>query len=433
VAKRTLSLWQTLAYSSGNFPVNLISQMFATYAVFFYVDHLGVRPGLISLAMVFHGIVSAVTNPIVGHISDRTKSRWGRRKPYMIAAMLPALIAFTLIWMPFVEGESLFWYFLITVLLYDIAAVVLILNWTALFPEMFMTLKERATASFWRQLFGIIGMIVGVAIPPLLYTSVGWASMGISFGVLSIVFFVIAWSGSEERAEVNGVKFNVTQAIRHTFANQAFVRYVLGSFCVQFCFALLPAAIPFFTKYVLREAETFNTVLLGTLFIIAIVFIYPWSRGIARWGTRNIALWTTGLLGAALVPFMWVGHLPGAIATVVALGAVLAGLMVLLDVMLAEVIDEDERRTGERREGMYYGMNGFIVRWGVSLQAVVMGVVLERSGYMADGANQPESVEAGIRWMLSGIPILALLIGLIFFYIYPLRNKNINSSNQQIK
>jgi GPH family glycoside/pentoside/hexuronide:cation symporter len=82
---------------------------------------------------------------------------------------------------------------------------------------------------------------------------------------------------------------------------------------------------------------------------------------------------------------------------------------------------------------MYYGMNGFIVRWGVSLQAVVMGVVLERSGYMADGANQPESVEAGIRWMLSGIPILALLIGLIFFYIYPLRNKNINSSNQQIK
>ena len=427
-----LSIRHILAYCSGNFPVNLLAQMFATYAVFYYVDHLGVRPALISIAMVFHGIVCAVMNPIFGHLSDRTSSRWGRRKPYILAGIVPAALLFTLIWTPFVQGEALFWYFLITVMLYDMVSVMLILNWTALFPEMFTSLRDRATASSWRQLFGIIGMIVGVAIPPLLYTQMGWESMGVLFGVIVAVFFFISWLGSKEKQDVKVVTFSVGQAIRHTATNKAFVRYVLGSFCVQFCFALLPAAIPFFTKYVLHEADTMNTVMLGSIFVVAMVLIYPWSRGIARFGTRSIAISTTILLIAALLPFMWVGSVVGAIATAAGFGAVLAGVMVLLDVMLAEVIDEDERRTGERREGMYYGMNGFIVRWGVSLQAVVMGFVLERSGYRAASAVQPDSVAAGIRWMLSGIPILALLIGLIFFYAYPLRHRRANSSSLDV-
>jgi GPH family glycoside/pentoside/hexuronide:cation symporter len=97
--------------------------------------------------------------------------------------------------------------------------------------------------------------------------------------------------------------------------------------------------------------------------------------------------------------------------------------MVLLELLLSEVIDEDERLTGERREGMYFGMNGFIVRWGVSLQAALLGWILEATGYSADLAVQPDSAVAGIRFLTSGFPILVLLVSLVFFYLYPLGRK----------
>lgn len=169
----SLTVSQKVAYSNGNFAINLMAQTFATYAVFFYVDVLGVRPGWIGLAMFIHGIFNAFMNPIFGYISDRTHSRWGRRLPYIVMGMIPLAAAFTMIWIPLVQGASLFWYFLITVLLYDIFFVVVVLNWTSLFPEMFTTLSERSFVSAWRQMFGLIGMILGVAIPPLLYTSIG--------------------------------------------------------------------------------------------------------------------------------------------------------------------------------------------------------------------------------------------------------------------
>jgi Na+/melibiose symporter-like transporter len=127
-----------------------------------------------------------------------------------------------------------------------------------------------------------------------------------------------------------------------------------------------------------------------------------------------------GCYAAALLPFGLVTQAGGAMGTAAAVGIGLAGLLVLLDVLLSEVIDEDERRTGARREGMYFGMNGFIVRWGVSLQAACMGLILEASGYDAALNEQPASAAMGIRWMLSGIPAGALLLAWLFFYLFPL-------------
>lgn len=420
----SISSWQKITYSSGNFSVNLMAQMFATYAVFYYVDQLGVRPAWISFAMVIHGIFNAVMNPLFGHISDRTHSRRGRRKPYILLGMLPLAAVFMLIWTPFAAGAPfLFWYFLVVVLLYDLLFVMVVLNWTALFPEMFVTLRERASASAWRQMLGILGMIVGVAIPPMIYSGMGWGNMGLLFGTVVLLFFGLSYIGSKERAEVKVVSFPMREAVGFTFKNKAFMTFVVGSFFVQFCFALLPAAIPFFTKYVLHREESQNTILLGTIFVVAIPLVYVWGKWIAKAGARRIALLATGLFALAMAPFIWIDKLWSAIAAAAGLGLVLAGLLVLLDVMLAEVIDEDERQTGERREGMYFGMNGFIVRFGVSLQAIVMGAALEWSGYAANAAAQPDSVATGIRWMLSGIPMLSLVLAWLCFYLYPLRKR----------
>lgn len=414
---------QMLAYGSGNLSVNLLSQAFATFATFYYVDHLGVDPSLIGVAMVIHGIVNAVLNPLVGHLSDRTRTRWGRRVPYIAIGMVPLAAAFTMIWIPLVDGGTArFWYFLIVVLVYDVLFVVVVLNYVALFPEMFTTIAERAAAASWRQMFAIVGMIVGVAAAPLLYGAVGWAAMGVSFGVVALAFFALSLRGSAERVHAERERFGFLAALRYTLANRAFVTYVTGSFLLQLTFALLQAGIPFFTKYALGEADSANSVILGAVFVVAIPMVYVWSRVTTRIGPRRAVLVAIVVYGAAQVPFLLVGSLALAAVTGAAVGVGIAGMLVLLEILLAEVIDDDERRTGTRREGMYFGMNGFIVRWAVSLQAVVITVVLARSNYHNGAAVQPPSVETGVRLMMGAVPLVVLALAFGCFLLYPLRS-----------
>lgn len=413
---------QVLAYGAGNLSVNLTSQAFATFGTFYYVDHLGVNPKLIGLAMVVHGIVNAVLNPLVGHVSDRTRTRWGRRVPYIAIGMAPLAAAFTMIWIPLADGGTAgFWYFLIAVLVYDVLFVVVVLNYVALFPEMFTTIAERAAAASWRQVFAIVGMIVGVAAAPLLYGTIGWAAMGVSFGVVSLAFFALSLLGSAERTQAERESFGFLTAIRHTLANRAFVTYVTGSFLLQLTFALLQAGIPFFTKYALGEADSANTVILGAVFVTAIPLVYVWSRVTTRIGPRRAVLAAIVVYGAALVPFLFVGSLVLAAVAGAAVGAGIAGMLVLLEILLAEVIDDDEGRTGLRREGMYFGMNGFIVRWAVSLQAVVITAVLSLSGYDEKATVQPGSVVTGVRLMLGAVPLAVLVLAFVCFLLYPLR------------
>jgi GPH family glycoside/pentoside/hexuronide:cation symporter len=117
------------------------------------------------------------------------------------------------------------------------------------------------------------------------------------------------------------------------------------------------------------------------------------------------------------------------------IGVGLAGLMVLLDVMLSDVIDEDELKTGARREGMYFGINGLLVRLAISFQAVIMGFVLDTSGYDADlpVASQPAGAIAGIKVLLVVIPIVSVLIAMLIFSRYPLNSEKLREVKQRLK
>lgn len=413
-----------LLYSSGNLAVQLMAQAFATYIVFYYVDELHVRPGLISIAMMIHGIFNAVLNPLIGYISDRTHTRWGRRLPYIAIGLIPLAATFTLLWIPLTSGAWTFWYFLLIVLLYDVLFVMVVLNYSAVFPEMFTSMKERAMVSSWRQLLGIIGLMLGVAAPPLIYGQIGWEAMGLIFGSFIALFLFLSLLGTKENLAITPGKYSLITAVRNTLTHRAFVFYVAGSFFVQFTFSLIPAGIPFYTKYVLNEAETSNTYLLGAIFVVALAVVYVWGKVLQRLGARKTVLISITIYAMALAPFAWVNSLFGAVLTAACIGIGLAGLLVLLDVLLSEVIDEDEKKTGERREGMYFGMNGFIVRWGVSLQAAVLGAILEFSSYDAELSSQPPEALLSIRFMLSALPIVVLIIALALFYFYPIGKNN---------
>lgn len=421
-----------LLYSSGNVAASLAGQFFSTFILFYYVDTLKLSPALVALGMTLYGLWNAVNDPLLGQLSDRTRTRWGRRIPYVLFGTVPFALAFWLVWAPpFAMPEQpwlLFAWFMVAIFLYDTLFTLVILNWTALFPEMYPDLKQRASASAWRQVMGILGMIVGTALPPVLVDSLGWTVTAGLFAVVVALFLGLSLLGSYERPEAaEAAGLSLLPALRYTLANGSFLTYVAASLLIQFTFVMLTGAIPFYAKYVLRADSFQTTLMLGSLFVVSLPLVYVWGKLTVRWGPRATMMAAAAIFGLCLTPFWFAESFAGGVLTTCLLAAGLSGLLVLFDVLLADVIDEDQLRTGARREGMYFGVQGLMVRLGISVQALLTGQVLSRSGYDAALTVQPPSAIVGLRLLVTGVPMAAVALALLALYFYPLHGERLRA------
>lgn len=419
---------QTVAFGASGFPTQLMTQTFSAFVVYFYVAHLAVPAEWVAAAMIAHGILNAVLNPVVGALSDRLRTPWGRRIPWIGLGIVPLVVAFALVWMPpELPVAGLIAWFLVVVAVYDVAFVVVVLNISALFPEIFRTTEERARGNVPRQIFGILGMVLGTAIAPILYGVLGWPAMALILGGVSLG--MLAWSFQagmiERRGAVTAEAPMPWRAqLGHTFANRAFVPYVLGSLMVQTSIAIIIAAIPFYVRYSLHAAEGEASVLLGAVFAAAIPSIVGWGAFVRRSSPRTALLVAVAIFAVAVLGFLWPATVLGAALVGLAVGVGVGGLLQLLEIVLAQIIDDDAARTGHRREGMYFGVNGFVVRGAVVLQAIVAAWVLNASGFDATlGDAQPDAVDGGIRIMLAVVPLGFTALAWVCFWLYPIRRR----------
>ena len=424
---------ESIAFGASGFPTQLMAQTFSAFIVYFYVSHLAVPPTWIAVAMIAHGILNALLNPIVGALSDRIRTPWGRRIPWIGIGIVPLVVAFALVWMPpdLPTGGLIVW-FLVVAAVYDIAFVVVVLNISALFPEIFRTTDERSRGNVPRQIFAILGIVLGTAGAPALYGSIGWAGMAIALSSVCLVLLIWSFAGGmierrEPAASPEAMRF--ADQLRYTFANRAFAPYVLGSLFIQTSIAVILASVPFYVRYSLNAAEGEGSLLLGAIFVTAIPSIVLWSAVVRRNTPRTALLWSVAVFGLAVFGYLWLTSVMGAVLVGVAVGVGVGGLLQLLEVMLAQIIDDDAVRTGHRREGAYFGVNGFVVRGSVVLQAVVAAVVLTGSGFDAAlGDAQPETVDGGIRLMLAVVPLGFTALAWLCFWLCPIRSRDVVSN-----
>jgi len=412
-------IWKKIVYSVHALGVNMLWQAFNTVAVYFYVTELKVPGVAISAVMVIYGIINAFFNLFAGYISDRTHTRFGRRIPYIALSALPFAASFYLLFSPPSAGHAgLLIYFILFTFLFDLFFTLTALNAGALYPEMYPKEKDRAYVSAFQQVFSIVGMIAGVALSKSLGTTLGWHTMGWVYAGGGLISIYTALMGCFENPENRVQTFRFLEAFKATFNNRLFVIYVGGSFLIQFTTTLFMSVSSFYTKYVIPLDPLQNSLFLGGIFIIAIPISFLWARVSVRISASKavllaVILYTvlTALFMIDRNPLMLVIH--GFI-----LGVPVAGFMVLLTILLAEVIDHDAKITGSRREGMYFGMNGFIVRLGMSLQYVVMGVFFNVSGYDANVEVQSGGTITGFRILMGGVPILFLAIAFYLMFKY---------------
>ncbi|MFS0910568.1 MFS transporter [Microbacterium sp. 179-I 3D2 NHS] len=425
---------QSIAFGASGFPTQLMTQTFSAFVVYFYVSQLAVPAGWVAAAMIAHGILNAVLNPVIGALSDRLRTPWGRRIPWIGLGIVPLVVAFALVWMPpELPVAGLIAWFLVVVAVYDTAFVVVVLNISALFPEIFRTTDERARGNVPRQIFAILGMVLGTAGAPALYGAIGWPGMALVLGAVCLALLVWSFLGGmiERRvptpasdAVASGMPWR--DQLVYTFRNRAFVPYVLGSLFVQTAIAVILAAVPFYVRYSLKAPEGEGSILLGAIFVTAIPSILLWSAVVRRTSPRTALLASVAVFGVAVLGYLGPSTVLGAALVGVAVGVGVGGLLQLLEVVLAQIIDADAARTGHRREGAYFGVNGFVVRGSVVLQAVVAAWVLTASGFDAAlGDAQADGVDGGIRLMLAVIPVGFTALAFVCFWLYPIRTRDL--------
>lgn len=406
-----------VAYGIGNMG-SVLTHVIGGYLIFFYVDEVGLDPSLVGLGFsISYGVWNAVNDPIAGYLSDRTRTRWGRRIPY-IAFFTPLMMAlFVLLWTPPAagggSGATTFLYFSAVLGAYELAATFVNIGWNSLFPEMFQTPEERTEVSAYRQVASLMGAVAAFALAPLMvgYFSsflgaMGWAAMAATMASLAGAAYATSLLGSRERSGLGGGgTLPLLEAFRITLANRSFLSAAFSILMISWIWSILSAMTPFIVVYMLgrplREAA-----LISAPPIFIAILLYPlWRRIAIRHGAKRTLAVATALSVIALLALLLAADdMWEALVAVAFFGAAHSGVTLTRELLIPDVIDEDELRTGLRREGVYWGVTTFIDRFSLALTGASTSLIFWLSGF-APGA--PQAPEVVWRMRLATAAVLA--------------------------
>lgn len=428
---KTLPTWRKWMYGSGDLGFSLTSTIIAAYFLFFLTGVVGVRAGVASIALLIGKTWDYINDPLFGYISDHTRSRWGRRRPFLLFGPIPYAIIFALMWWkPPLQSElELVIYYAIIYVFYDAAATMIYMPYFALTPELTSDYDERTSLVSLRAFFSIFGSLLAFSLPELIVKGFtpdhasNVFQMGLIFAVISAIPMYVVFFGTRERPEFMELKQpGLWQSIKDSVQNRPFV---FGTVIYLFTWAtidILQTVLIFFITYVvLREADT--TVIMATIFVVAILAIPLWTW-ISRHMNKRLA-YIIGMIFFTVVLMVLINVTPTTPFSVIMVLCVLAGIgvsaaHVIPWAIIPDAIEVGELKTGNRHEGTFYSLISLAQKVASSIAIPGAGLLLEFSGYVPNSAVQPASAVQGIRLLTGPIPAVMMFIGIVFAALYPL-------------
>lgn len=434
VGFESVPLWRTFFYGFGNAAGLLTYWSFNTFVQYFYTDVKGLPPHWVGRGWFAFGFWNAVNDPVAGWLSDRTSTRWGRRRFFIGLLAIPTALAFALVWLPPLDASNptaLMVYFLVIISIYDMLQSIVTLNQDALFPEMYQDTRDRASGASIRQLIGFIfGNGLAVALTPAVYGNLGWGALAAMWGTLATVMYFVSLIGIKENPQfAQQDPPSLREQMGVVFGNRTFLIVLFINFATRFILAALLAILPFYADYVLGIEEEQLTPILVALLVSSGVSLLVWQYAIRLFGTRSAMIASLMLAAAAAIPLLFTSSVLGTGVVMALVGTAIGGTVLGPDLLFAEVVDDDYVRTGLRREGMYRGILGFIFRFPPAVAGLILGEGLALAGYDSDldAALQPDAVASMIRLFAVALPLAAIVGGVLLLYVYPLHGGNLKA------
>lgn len=436
-AEEKLSFGTKMAYGSGDLGTAIVAALKAFFLLFFLTDVARLSPAAAGSILLLTKFWDAVNDPFVGMISDRTITRWGRRRPWILIGAIPFGITFFMLWLvPNLSDSGKFVYYLIVAILLDSFYTVINVPYAALTPELTRDYDERTSLNSYRFAFSVAGALVAAALHPVIVgrfddPQTGYMVAAAIWSVLSTIPCFIVVAGTRERPEsvapeARPAQIPVREQLRIAFSNRPY-RFVIGIYLMSWlALQLVATVIIYYMTYYVGAPGQIPLV----LFAIqgsAFVFLFIWSAlsrrlekrsvymiGATVWIAVHIAIFTI-----APGPSPWIVPL----AALAGAGAAVAYLIPWA--MMPDIIEFDEWETGQRREGVFYGFMVFLQKTGLALGIYLVGIGLEWAGYITptDAVPtpvQPDGALTAIRWFMGPIPAVILVLSLALAYYYPI-------------
>lgn len=408
---------------------------------YFFTKFLGLSEGRASTVWMIFAIWNALNDPLFGYISDHTKSKLGRRIPYIRYGAFFYSLIFVLTWVRWPLGSSqtaLFIQMLATLFLFDtlytaIATSIYVMPYT-----MAVSNKARSGIFLWKIFFTLIAMAVPLVVFPLIKPEIGsdptkFQLIMAGIGILAfVIIFTSTFFYKEKVTTESDKNENIFKAVIDCFKNRSFVVFEVLSFTVVFIQTILMQGV----IYYFDEFDLPMPVAYGALGLGAVLGVILWANKVRTWGVKKCVFIMCVIFAcgsAAMAIF-------GKISVIAVLGFFTAGMgfaggMYLVPLMNGDVIDYDESITGLRREGMYAGVNSLITKPAISFANSAFLLIAKAFGYdttLASGM-QSEWAKQGVLVAWMAVPAALLIICAVSLKFYPLAGEKWDETKRALE
>ena len=452
LSKKQLPFWLKLLYGSGDFGISSVGTMRGLFLAIYLTDVVGLEPRLASWGGLFGIIWDAINDPLVGLLTDRMRSRWGRRRPFLLWFAIPFGLSFIILWSaPKWDSQiALLIYVTLSFMLADTLQTLISVPYLSLTPELTRDYDERTKLTSFRSFFQLAGTLAISVVAPNIVNGVvisggtpqqGYMLAGAIFGAIGAVPLILIALFIKEKTppeqQVEALPLMAT--LRVAWQNVPF-RYAAGIFMLNWAAGdMIIAVFQHFLRYWVAQGNLIATVnflgldiaivsaFFAVMMSVSILFI-PFWLWVARLRNKREA-YILGMGFWVIVQLMFFTIQPGQVNYLLIIAALtgvgVSAAYVLPDSIFADIIEWDELRTRRRQEGVYFGIRAFIRKLSGALVVFLALQLLGWFGYqnppdVATQFTQPDSALMVIRLLVSPFGALMLSGTIILAWFFPL-------------
>jgi len=439
-----LTLKTKLSYGSGDFGFAMTTSMLALVFAIFLTDVVGISPTLAAMAIFIGRTWDYISDPIAGYITDRTRTRWGKRRPYLLFGAIPFGLAFAMMWWipPIATEMGLAVYYSVMYFLFDTVLTFTVMPYFALTPELADDYDGRTSLTSYRMVFSLIGSMIAFVLPMMIIGEMHPDNtrtimlVGAGMGLAACLPFFVVFAGTREKTEhVEKENSSLREALKAAVSNKPYICSIIIYLCTITGFDIMQATLIFFLKYQMKMESVADQVF-ATLFVVALFAIPLWNY-LAR-KLDKLKAYIMGMIFMAIMMILftmmgsttpvWFVFLVTGLA-----GIGLSAAQTLPWAIIPDSIEYDEYLTGKRHEGMFYSMTTLFRKIASSLAVPSVLLILGATGYVPNAETQPENSIRAIRLFTGVVPALLFFIGILAALKNPLTRDKFHEIQEVLK